>query len=72
MADLATPTTPPAQLSAAHVTPSRASGTSVRTWTPDAIRGRFPDPRDGEPVRKPLVYLDSAATSQKPLAVIEA
>jgi cysteine desulfurase / selenocysteine lyase len=36
----------------------------------DAIRAQFPglhDVRDG----KPLVYLDSAATAQKPLAVIE-
>jgi cysteine desulfurase/selenocysteine lyase len=72
MADLATPTTPPAQLSAAHVTPSRASGTSVRTLDPRGIRADFPILETVNRFGKPLVYLDSAATSQKPLAVIEA
>ena len=72
MADLATPTTPPAQLSAAHVTPSRASGTSVRTLDPRRIRADFPILETVNRFGKPLVYLDSAATSQKPLAVIEA
>jgi cysteine desulfurase/selenocysteine lyase len=72
MADLATPTTPPAQLSAARVTPSRASGAPVRPLDPRRIRADFPILATVNRFGKPLVYLDSAATSQKPLAVIEA
>jgi cysteine desulfurase/selenocysteine lyase len=42
----------------------------VKTFDPRVVRAQFPIFR--EPREKPLVYLDSAATSQKPDAVIEA
>ncbi|MBE3595720.1 MAG: cysteine desulfurase [Hydrogenibacillus sp.] len=44
---------------------------STRPWTPRDIRSDFPilDQMIGD---RPLVYLDSAATSQKPRSVIEA
>jgi len=42
-----------------------------RTWNPERIRGDFPVLN--QTVRgRPLVYLDNAATSQKPSAVIQA
>src|SRR5262247_2600533 len=41
-----------------------------RTLDPRAVRAQFPIFR--EPRAKPLIYLDSAATSQKPDAVLEA
>jgi len=72
MADLATPTTPPAQLSAARVTPSRASGAPVRPLDPRRIRADFPILATVNRFGKPLVYLDSAATSLKPQVVIDA
>ena len=53
---------------------SHASGPAAaappRTFDAHAIRQQFPIFR--EPREKPLVYLDSAATSQKPDAVLEA
>jgi len=42
----------------------------VKTFDPRVVRAQFPIFR--EPREKPLVYLDSAATSQKPEVVIEA
>jgi cysteine desulfurase/selenocysteine lyase len=48
---------------AAHAAPPRS-------FDPRAVRGRFPIFR--EPREKPLLYLDSAATSQKPDAVLQA
>ena len=36
-----------------------------------AVRGRLPDPRSGASDGQPLVYLDSASTSQKPAVVID-
>jgi len=56
MADLATPTT---------------SG-AASAFDPRLIRADFPILATTNRFGKPLVYLDSAATSQKPLAVIEA
>ena len=40
------------------------------TSTP--IRARLPDPRHSRSTGKPLVYLDNAATTQKPRAVLDA
>jgi cysteine desulfurase / selenocysteine lyase len=47
-----------------------AAAAPPRTFDARALRERFPIFR--EPREKPLVYLDSAATSQKPDAVLEA
>ncbi len=48
-----------------------AAATDARALDPHALRAEFPILAE-RPHGKPLVYLDSAATSQKPLAVIEA
>jgi cysteine desulfurase/selenocysteine lyase len=47
-----------------------APAETPRTFDPQAVRADFPIFRG--PREKPLIYLDSAATSQKPDAVIEA
>jgi cysteine desulfurase/selenocysteine lyase len=71
MTDLATPAPAaaavPAPALAADPPPLDARG----LLDPHALRADFPILRE-RPHGKPLVYLDSAATSQKPLAVIEA
>jgi cysteine desulfurase/selenocysteine lyase len=66
MADLATPTTAGATTGAA---PTHAQ---THALDPRRIRADFPILATVNRFGKPLVYLDSAATSQKPLAVIEA
>ncbi|TMQ48892.1 MAG: cysteine desulfurase [Candidatus Eisenbacteria bacterium] len=54
-----------------HRHPAGAGATApVQTFDPQAVRAQFPIFR--EPRARPLVYLDSAATSQKPDAVLEA
>jgi cysteine desulfurase/selenocysteine lyase len=53
-----------------HFHPAGAAPASVRTFDPRAVREQFPIFR--EPRAKRLVYLDSAATSQKPDAVLDA
>jgi len=63
MADLATPTT--------AATTGR-SDAQRNTFDARRIRADFPILATVNRFGKPLVYLDSAATSQKPLAVIEA
>lgn len=59
--------------SASAAAPAAAVGTpaSSAVLDPRALRADFPILAE-RPHGKPLVYLDSAATSQKPLAVIEA
>lgn len=54
------------------MSPDTAAGTAppARTFDPRAVRAQFPIFR--EPREKPLIYLDSAATSQKPDAVLQA
>jgi cysteine desulfurase/selenocysteine lyase len=56
------------------VTLSVPGGTAAvappKSFDPRAVRAQFPILRDPRP--KPLVYLDSAATSQKPDAVLDA
>jgi cysteine desulfurase/selenocysteine lyase len=49
----------------------RPPGRPPSSFDPVAVRARFPL-LVGEPGRRPVVYLDSAATSQKPDAVLEA
>ena len=51
--------------------PSDSPGAEVTAWRPTAIRGDFPI-LESKVHGLDLVYLDNAATSQKPLAVIEA
>jgi cysteine desulfurase/selenocysteine lyase len=51
-------------------TSGAAAAAPPRTFDPRAVRERFPIFRT--PREKPLVYLDSAATSQKPDVVLEA
>jgi cysteine desulfurase/selenocysteine lyase len=46
--------------------------TSERTYDVDAVRADFPILHQEHSPGKPLVYLDNAASSQKPLAVIDA
>ena len=59
-------------VSGAPAAPGTASAaTDARALDPHALRADFPILAE-RPHGKPLVYLDSAATSQKPLAVIEA
>jgi cysteine desulfurase/selenocysteine lyase len=62
-------------VSGAPAAPGTASAapaaTDARALDPHALRAEFPILAE-RPHGKPLVYLDSAATSQKPLAVIEA
>ncbi len=53
-----------------HTPGGAAAATPTRTFDPRAVRMQFPIFR--EPREKPLIYLDSAATSQKPDAVLEA
>jgi len=50
--------------------PARPAGAAPRSFDPRAVRAQFPIFR--EPREKPLIYLDSAATSQKPDAVLDA
>jgi cysteine desulfurase/selenocysteine lyase len=72
MTDLATPAPAPAAVPvpAATVAPGVARE-APSPLDPHALRSDFPI-LDERPHGKPLVYLDSAATSQKPTAVIEA
>ena len=73
MTDLAARAPAPA-VASAQTTSAQAAGPAHGLATPldpDALRADFPI-LAGRPHGKPLVYLDSAATSQKPLAVIEA
>ena len=67
MTDLATPAPAPAPAPAAARRPLEARG----PLDPHALRADFPILGE-RPHGKPLIYLDSAATSQKPTAVIEA
>jgi cysteine desulfurase / selenocysteine lyase len=66
MTDLAAPAAAPA----ASVAPA-TSAAPAAALDPHALRADFPILAE-RPHGKPLVYLDAAATSQKPLAVIEA
>ena len=71
MTDLAAPapvSVPAAPAASAAAPPFAAA---VPALDPHALRADFPILAE-RPHGKPLVYLDSAATSQKPLAVIEA
>ncbi len=56
--------------SVASGSPAAAATTPARGFDPRAVRAQFPIFR--EPREKPLIYLDSAATSQKPDAVLDA
>lgn len=49
---------------------TRAGASSAPSWDPREVRARFPIFR--APRERPLIYLDSAATSQKPDAVLDA
>jgi len=71
MTDLAAPA--PVSVPAAPAAPAAAPpfAAAVPALDPHALRADFPILAE-RPHGKPLVYLDSAATSQKPLAVIEA
>jgi len=69
MTDLAT--TPAAAVAAPAASPTTAPPTAAVALDARALRADFPILTQ-RPHGKPLVYLDSAATSQKPLAVIEA
>jgi len=75
MTDLAVPSGAAAVSAAAAAQPEAAAPASVPAGPgaldPHALRADFPI-LGQRPHGKPLVYLDSAATSQKPLAVIEA
>jgi len=74
MTDLAAPAAPAvsaAALPAAASAFAAAEAAPAPALDPRALRADFPILAE-RPHGKPLVYLDSAATSQKPLAVIEA
>jgi cysteine desulfurase/selenocysteine lyase len=68
MADLATPMTSGAPTGA----PATAAAAPTHAFDPRLVRADFPVLATVNRFGKPLVYLDSAASSQKPLAVIEA
>ncbi|MDA8237343.1 MAG: cysteine desulfurase [Chloroflexi bacterium] len=70
MTDVAAPTPLPASAASAPHAGSPAGGPPA-ALDPHALRADFPILAQ-RPHGKPLVYLDSAATSQKPLAVVEA
>jgi len=69
MTDLAAPAAP--AVSAAASAFAAAEAAPAPALDPRALRADFPILAE-RPHGKPLVYLDSAATSQKPLAVIQA
>jgi cysteine desulfurase/selenocysteine lyase len=73
MTDLAvsSATAAAAEPAAAAAEPATAAPAGPAPLDPRALRADFPILAE-RPHGKPLVYLDSAATSQKPLAVIEA
>jgi cysteine desulfurase/selenocysteine lyase len=73
MTDLAAPAAAPAPAASPSPGPAAASAFAgaAPALDPRALRADFPILAE-RPHGKPLVYLDSAATSQKPLAVIEA
>jgi len=57
-------------IGAPPASPATVTAAPARAFDPRAVRAEFPIFR--EPREKPLLYLDSAATSQKPDAVLEA
>src|SRR6266498_3617268 len=59
-----------AQAAPAASAPPASRSSSAKAFDPRAVRAQFPILR--EPREKPLIYLDSAATSQKPDAVLAA
>jgi len=69
MTDLAAPAAPAASAAASAFAAAEAA--PAPALDPRALRADFPILAE-RPHGKPLVYLDSAATSQKPLAVIQA
>lgn len=70
----ARPNSSPAGAGASVAAPTAAADPRIREGrlVPEVIRTEFPILATTTSTGKPLIYLDSAATSQKPLAVIEA
>src|SRR5438132_3722737 len=66
----APPVSPASPAAAAPAGAPARAVPSARTFDARAVRAQFPIFR--EPREKPLIYLDSAATSQKPDAVLDA